>query len=216
MFTDFAFKVCLVGRPGVGKTTLARLIAKRFEEMECTVGLPQESARAFIEEHGRAPEDVSEQYLLMRSQARNEFRADQDGGDLVICDSSTFMNYVYALKVYLENGKLEDEVMLPGFLHETLDHLKTYNAIFFLDGDYVPLEEDSGRAHTDPEELVEIHRMIEAFLELYVDDWHYVVCNIHDDAENTRDVLVTAIMALITERANELYEQHLGEEREVA
>ncbi len=91
-------KICIVGSPSTGKTTLAKSLVKKLNQKNYQTRLVSEYARSFIIQYG-PPKDIKDQLNIVIGQIEIEKRVERKNPDFIICDSASYLTYVYS-KLY--------------------------------------------------------------------------------------------------------------------
>jgi len=157
-------KICFVGAPSTGKSTLAGIIAKRLERAGYKTELVSEYARDFIVEHGKIKK-AEDQILIAKGQKKREEEAAQKNPQFIICDCAVFLARIYA-SLFKPNSKNSNEILnykkaLKEIDREIKEEIGGYHYIFFLPPE-IPAEEDGVRLYTD--KIFEISDKIKEFL----------------------------------------------------
>ena len=157
-------KICFVGGPSTGKTTLAKALAMELAKKNYSAEIVDEFARDFIANKGQINKPVA-QLVIARGQKEREALAYGRNPEFIICDCATFLCPVYFH--FLNDGiidqneaealeKIEDELW-----REIGDEISTYDFVFFLPVEFTP-EQDGVRLYTD--QIENISNRIKEFL----------------------------------------------------
>lgn len=157
-------KICFVGAPSTGKSTLAIILAEKLKKIGYKTELVREYARDFIVEHGKI-KNASDQILIARGQKWREKEAAQKNPQFIICDCAVFLSRIYA-SLFEPEPENNEEVLKYKTILEKIDaevdkEVLGYNHIFFLPPE-IPAEEDGVRLYTD--KISEISKKIKEFL----------------------------------------------------
>jgi len=127
-------KICFIGAPSTGKSTLAYVIEKKLKEAGYKIELVREYARDFIVEYGEIKK-VEDQILIARGQKQREKEAIQKNPQFIICDCAVFLARVYAslFEPGLKNRKelLSYKNVLKEIDKEIKGEIRGYQHIFF-------------------------------------------------------------------------------------
>ena len=165
-------KICFVGGPSTGKTTLAKAVVEELAKKNYSAELVGEFAREFIIEHGaiKRPED---QISIHRGQREKEMLACSRNPEFVICDVPSFLSHVYFH--FLNDGVLDEkeakalEEIKKELWRGLENEIYSYDFVFFLPLEFAP-EEDGVRFFTD--QVGEISDRIEKFLKFHNIKYH--------------------------------------------
>lgn len=148
-----ATKIAIVGSPSCRKTTVAEKLKVQLKMMGYNAEIAAEYARSYIMNYG-APEHVSEQILITGGQIDLEDKLSRVH-DIIICDSSSFLGYIYGSMFPIQNGK---DRLFRSKLHEMmLEHYPTYDYVFFFPKEE-KLREDGIRYQSDEQaELISMN-----------------------------------------------------------
>lgn len=141
-------KICFVGAPSSGKTTLVKALERHLSGSSLSVEAVYEYARDFIANHGK-PRSVDDQLKIVQGQIEKESKATSD---ITLCDSASFLSYTYT-KFYFP-----DSDRLPEIKNLVVDHAQSYDAIFYIPRMF-SLEYDGIRYQTEWE-AAELDHMI--------------------------------------------------------
>ncbi len=155
-------KICIIGAPSTGKTTLASALTKELKRKGYNVEWVKEYVRDFILEKG-PPKSIKDQLLIARGQKTREKEAEIKNPKFMVCDCATFLCYVYC---FLHKPKDEDNVsnyneILEEIWQEIKDGIYSYDYVFFLSPE-IPWKEDGVRIYS--EKVNEISDQIKDFL----------------------------------------------------
>lgn len=157
-------KICFVGGPSTGKTTLAKYVAEELAKKNYSAELVGEFARDFIIEHG-AINSSRDQLSIHRGQKEKENIAYSHNPEFVVCDVPSFLSHVYFH--FLNDGVLdkkeaEELEKIEKELWQGIDgEIDSYDFVFFLPPE-IPMENDGVRIFTD--KAAEISDRIQKFL----------------------------------------------------
>ena len=140
-------KVGVVGGPCSGKSTLIRglvneLGLRGLDARQVSVEYDEEWPRRHIRETG-APECEFEEYLMQSKIMEKEAYLVSTGCDIVICDSTSFAPYVYAVRYRSPHKASKRHKILQELHARALEHKDSYDIIFFVTS--VPAREDGVR-----------------------------------------------------------------------
>ncbi|MBI2450240.1 MAG: ATP-binding protein [Candidatus Nealsonbacteria bacterium] len=160
-------KICFVGGPSTGKSTLAKYLTEELAKKNYTAEFVSEFARDFIVEKGgiKGPED---QLLIVKGQKEKEKTACSSNPEFVVCDVPAFLSHVYFH--FLNDGvidKREAEILKKienKLWQEIKGDINSYDFVFFLPPE-IPAEKDGVRLYTD--KIEEISNRIDKFLHLH-------------------------------------------------
>lgn len=157
-------KICFVGGPSTGKSTLAKHVADELTKKNYSAELVGEFARDYIIEHGpiKGPGD---QLHIVRGQKEKERMACSHNPEFIVCDVPTFLSQVYFH--FLNDGIIDEkeakilEKIEKELWSEIKDEIHSYDFVFFLPPELSP-EEDGVRLYTD--QIENISNRIDKFL----------------------------------------------------
>lgn len=158
-------KICFVGGPSTGKTTLAKYLAEELARKDHPSELVGEFVRDYLIEHGplKRPE---EQLAIIRGQKEKEQMACSHNPEFVVCDAASFLNHVYFHflhdNILEQKGNEELKKVEEELWREISSDINSYDYVFFLPPEFPP-EEDGVRLFTDKVE--EISNRIKKFLD---------------------------------------------------
>ncbi len=149
-------KICVVGAPSTGKTTLASAITEELKRRGHKVEWAKEYARDFIAEHG--PDmGAADQLFIVRGQKEREKEAERKNPEFVVCDCSSFSSYIYAFlyeTISFDKKEKEEYKMILGEIWDEIkDELYSYDHVFFLPIEFSS-EEDGVRLYTNKVEVI--------------------------------------------------------------
>jgi len=157
-------KICFIGAPSTGKSTLAGVLAEKLKLDGYKTELVREFARDFIVEHGEIKK-AEDQIFIAQGQKQREKEAIQKNPQFIICDCAVFLALVYAslFKPETESNKeiLNYKNVLKKIDKEIRGEIMGYHHVFFLPPE-LPAEEDGVRLYTD--KIFEISDKIKEFL----------------------------------------------------
>jgi NadR type nicotinamide-nucleotide adenylyltransferase len=108
--SDAAKLICIIGAESTGKTTLAQLLAKRFD----SPWVP-EYLRAFCNAQGRTPQQA-EQSLILEMQVANEMRsvraAQTTAAPFVFCDTAPLLTAIYSQYIFADTSLIAQATQL--------------------------------------------------------------------------------------------------------
>lgn len=157
-------KICFVGAPSTGKSTLAKLLTEELIRNNRSVELVGEFARDFIIEHGaiNSPQD---QLSIHRVQREKEKLACGRNQEFIVCDTPSFLSHVYfdflKDKVFDKNKIEELNKSEKEIRQEINEEINSYDFVFFLPPEF-PAQKDGVRLYTDNVE--EISGRMQKFL----------------------------------------------------
>jgi nicotinamide riboside kinase len=154
--------VAIVGAPCSGKSTLASQTNSLLKTKGLNSVFIEEYVVEYIAEYG-IPDTMEQQMVIFDEQHRKE-RMFADSRDFVICDSASFLSYIYGRR-YFDNPLSNRALASLSHLHKkVLKSLEYWDYIF-----YIPLLEQhvmDGVRYDDREASEKLDRMIKGFLEL--------------------------------------------------
>ena len=182
-------KICFVGGPSTGKTTLAKAVAEELNKKNYSVELVEEFARDFIANKGQINEPVA-QLTIARGQKERETLAYSRNPEFVVCDCATFLCPVYFH--FLNDGaidqneakalkKIEDELW-----REIGGEMGAYDFVFFLPVEFAP-EQDGVRLYTD--QMENISNRIKEFLDLHNIKYHELKGSVRERADKALKII---------------------------
>ena len=182
-------KICFVGGPSTGKTTLAKAVAEELNKKNYSVELVEEFARDFIADKGQINEPVA-QLTIARGQKERETLAYSRNPEFVVCDCATFLCPVYFH--FLNDGaidqneakalkKIEDELW-----REIGGEMGAYDFVFFLPVEFAP-EQDGVRLYTD--QMENISNRIKEFLDLHNIKYHELKGSVRERADKALKII---------------------------
>ena len=157
-------KICFVGGPSTGKTTLAICLTDELIKKNYSAEFVGEFARDYIIEHGSI-KSPGEQLSIVRGQKEKEKMACSKNPEFIVCDVPIFLSHIYFH--FLSDGILDkkEAEQLDGIEKELWrgikDDINSYDFVFFLPPELKP-EEDGVRLFTD--KIEEISNRIDEFL----------------------------------------------------
>jgi nicotinamide riboside kinase len=153
-------KICFVGAPSTGKSTIAKVLAKKLKNDGYTVEIAREYARDFIFEN-KEVRDANDQLFIAKGQKQREEEAAMKNPDFVVCDCAVFLSYVYAsLHEPAKRDSTKDlkyKQVLKEIEKEIGSAFWGYDFVFFLPPE-IPIENDGVRLYTD--KILEISEKI--------------------------------------------------------
>ena len=175
-------KICFVGGPSTGKTTLAKCLTEELIKKNYSAELVGECARDYIVEHG-AIKGPEAQLCIVRGQKEKEKIACSRNSEFLICDVPTFLSQVYFN--FLNDGiidkdeqeklkKIEEELW-----QEIKSEINSYDFVFFLPPE-IPIEKDGVRLFTD--QIENISSRIDKFLHSHDIKHHELTGTVEDRA----------------------------------
>ncbi|MBI2625969.1 MAG: ATP-binding protein [Candidatus Nealsonbacteria bacterium] len=183
-------KICFVGGPSTGKTTLAKYLAEELTKKNHPSELVGEFVRDYLVRHGpiKSPE---EQLDIIRGQKEKEKMACSRNYEFVVCDAASFLSHVYFH--FLNDGiidKKEAEILKrieEKLWQEISGEINSYDFVFFLPQEFPP-EEDGVRLFTDKVE--EISDRIKAFLNAHNIKYHELRGTVQERADKAFKVIL--------------------------
>lgn len=124
-------KVCIIGPPGSGKTTLCLDISSSLKKRHFNVEMVDESVRRDIHQNG-PPDNASEQFRIRVGQVEQEDAVPKNVDYLVI-DSGSIPPYFYGV-VYNKHNDPRQRLFLADLYKYMLNDIykKRYDFIFFV------------------------------------------------------------------------------------
>lgn len=184
-------KICFVGAPSTGKSTIAKVLAKKLKNDGYTVEIAREYARDFIFEN-KEVKGVDDQLLIAKGQKQREEEAAANNSDFVICDCAVFLSYVYAsLHEPAEKDSVKDlkyRQVLKEIEKEIGSAFWGYDFVFFLPPE-IPVENDGVRLYTD--KILEISEKIKNLLAEKKVDYFEVGGNVNERLVKIMEKLMT-------------------------
>lgn len=160
-------KICFVGGPSTGKSTLAKFLTKELIKNNHSAELVGEFARDFIIEHGGI-NGAGDQLLIHRGQKEKEETACGKNPEFVVCDVPSFLSHIYFHFLndsVLDEKEAEELKKIEKELWSGVDgEIGSYDFVFFLPPE-IPSENDGVRLYTD--KVNEISNRIDRFLHSY-------------------------------------------------
>ncbi len=155
-------KICVVGAPSTGKTTLAGALVNELKKRGHSVEWAKEYARDFILEQG-APKGIEDQLLIVQGQIKKEKEAESKNPRFIVCDGTPFICYIYC---FLHRPKEEERLssynkILEEIWREVEDGIYNYDYVFFLPPE-ISFKEDGVRIYA--EKVNKISDQIKDFL----------------------------------------------------
>jgi len=98
---NMVFKICIVGIPSVGKTTVFNYMKEIFSTTKHKVKFVEEYARIFINEHGSI-NNMSEQRYIAQKQQELENNND---ADIIVTESPVWTSLAYSNMYFLNTNK---------------------------------------------------------------------------------------------------------------
>lgn len=150
-------KIAIVGAPAQGKTSIASGLVRRINEY----GLRAYHLREYVEEYLKnnpPPSDITQQMHITAEQIKKEKEAVTQY-DLVVCDSCSFIGYIYATHFSTDPRTLLIRQIIHGMALKFID---SYECIFYLPK-HKPVEQNGIRYHGENESN-QIDRQIYGFL----------------------------------------------------
>lgn len=158
-------KICFVGGPSTGKTTLAKHVAEELIKKNYSAELVGEFARDFIANKGLINEPVA-QLAIVRGQKEREEMAHSKNPEFIICDAASFLSPVYFhfLKDTVFGETKECKEIEKQLWREISGEIASYDFVFFLPIEFAP-EQDGVRLFTG--QVNDISNRIQKFLNLH-------------------------------------------------
>ena len=157
-------KICFVGGPSTGKSTLAKQLTEELIKQNRSVELVGESARDYIIKHGTI-EGPQAQLAICRDQKEREKIAKSRNPEFLVCDVPIFLSQIYfdflKDKIFDKNKAEELKKMRKEIGREIEDKINSYDFVFFLPPE-LPPQEDGVRLYTD--QIEHISERIDKFL----------------------------------------------------
>lgn len=184
-------KICFVGGPSTGKSTLAKHIAEELTKKNYSAELVGEFARDYIIEHG-AIKDPADQLHIVRGQKEKEKIACRKNPEFVVCDVPSFLSQVYFH--FLNDGIIDEkeakilEKIEKELWQEIRDEMHGYDFVFFLPPE-IPPEQDGVRIYTDKTE--EISNRIDKFLHSHDIKHHDLRGSVEERAAKAFKIMAT-------------------------
>lgn len=164
-------KICVIGAPSVGKTTVALLLGVRLKMLGYEVHFVLEYATNYIIRNG-TPKAIFEQLAIFHGQKDEEGYIEKNSdGDFLVCDSASFLPCIYARHYHPGRYAAENEIKKYNYALKTLDKwareqtLASYAHVFFLPPE-IPFKKNSIRWQADKAEAEKISDEIEAYLKI--------------------------------------------------
>ncbi|MDO8559034.1 MAG: ATP-binding protein [bacterium] len=184
-------KICFVGAPSTGKSTLAKLLTEELIKNNYSVEFVGEFARDFIIEHGaiNSPQD---QLSIHRVQREKEKLACSRNPEFVVCDTPSFLSHIYFdfLKDKIpdknqteELNKSEKEIR-----QEINNEINSYEFVFFLSPEF-PTQKDGIRLYTD--DVEEISNRMRGFLSFHNVKHHELKGTVKDRAGKALKIILS-------------------------
>lgn len=154
--------ISIVGAPGAGKSTLASQINSVLKTQGKNSIFIEEYVVEYIAEYG-IPTSMESQQIIFQEQYRKE-RTFAESKDYVVCDSASWMSYIYGRQYYDLPLSRQAIASLSHMHKKALESLEYWNIIF-----YVPMLDDyslDGVRYHKQDESKKIDRMVKGWLEL--------------------------------------------------
>ncbi len=172
-------KICVIGGPSSGKTTVALELGVRLKMMGYEVHFVLEYATHYINRNGR-PTSIFEQGFIFQGQKDEEGYIEQNSKcDFLVCGSASFLTCVYTRHFRPGPNAKKDELQKYNYVLKTLDKwarertLASYDFIFFLPSE-IPFQKNSVRWQDNIEEAKKIADQIEGYLKMEGRQYHRI------------------------------------------
>jgi nicotinamide riboside kinase len=126
-------KIAIVGAPCTGKTLLTRALTNELCLRGYNADMVSEYVQGFLSRYIRpfkTKTDLLDQMMIFRGQRERE--DDLSHKDIVICDSSTFLIYVYTLTRSFSAESERNRMVIKEMRKDTLRDLPSYTKILYL------------------------------------------------------------------------------------
>ena len=182
-------KICIVGGPSTGKTTLAKAIAEELAKRNYSAELVGEFVRDFIVNKGQINEPVA-QLAIARGQKERETAAYNRNPAFIVCDAASFLCPVY---FHFLHGGSSDKDKAGEFneiekelWRETGGEISSYDFVFFLPVEFAP-EQDGVRLYTD--QIENISSRIKEFLKSHNIKYHELRGTVQDRVNRALEII---------------------------
>lgn len=182
-------KICFVGGPNTGKTTLARCLADELIKKNYSAELVAEFARDYIIEHGTI-DGPQAQLAIAHGQKEREILAKSRNPEFIVCDVPTFLCPVYFRFLY--DGVSDERetrnlaAVEKELWQEVSPEISSYDFVFFLPPELKP-EKDGVRLYTD--KIEEISNRIDEFLHSHNIKHHELRGSVQERASKALEII---------------------------
>jgi nicotinamide riboside kinase len=136
-------KVAIVGAPCTGKTILTRALTNELCLRGHNADMVSEYVQGFLSRYIRPfkmTTDLLDQVMIFRGQRERE--DDLSHKDIIVCDSSTFLIYVYTLFRKFSAESERNRMVIKEMRKDTLRDLPGYTKVLYLPP-FIPYKKNS-------------------------------------------------------------------------
>lgn len=157
-------KIAFVGGPGSGKSLTSAALYVELKKRGFSVFASEEGPTTFIRFCGK-PRGLSDGFVIMHLQKKNEEEMTIPGSDFLLCDCATFLSYPYSRRGEKKYKNKKRYNFLLGLIWQFYrETISSYDFIFFL-----PIEHNfnpaDGIRYQNREEAEDIGNQIKSFLD---------------------------------------------------